>query len=75
MIAAQQVWETIQGHVPRKQWVSSKDVFAIVEQHGGLDEEDRQPLSSDSKLPRWKAVVRSVLAEREKTGKVRSRRR
>ena len=75
MIAAQQIWETIRGHVPRKQWVSSKDIFAIVEQHAGLGEEDRQPQSPGSKLPKWKAVVRNVLAERLKLGKVRSRKR
>ncbi len=75
MIAAREVWETIQGHVPRRQWISSTEIFAIVEKHGSLDEEDRQPFSSGSRLPKWKVVVRSVLAERRKSGEIRSRKR
>lgn len=75
MIAAGQVWGIIQGHVPRKQWVSSRDIFALVERYGGLDDEDRQPQSPGSITPRWKALVRDVLSDRLKNGKVRSRKR
>lgn len=75
MIAAQQVLQIIQRHVPRKQWVSSKDIYAIVESHGMLDAEDRQPRSPGSNLPRWKGLVRNVLAHEMKVGKVRSRKR
>ena len=75
MIAAGQVWGIIQGHVPRKQWVSSRDIYALVELYGGLDDEDRQPQSSRSITPRWKVLVREVLTNRLKRGKIRSRRR
>ena len=61
MIAAQQVWGIIQGHVPRKQWVSSDDIYAIVELHGKLDNEDREPHSPGSSIPRWKMLVRDIL--------------
>ena len=75
MIAAGQVWGIIQGHVPKKQWVSSQDIYAMVELYGGLDEEDRLPQSPRSITPRWKVIVRDVLTNRLKKGKVRSRKR
>ena len=75
MIAARQVWGIIQGHVPRKQWVSSKDIYAIVELHGKLDDADREPQSRGSSTPRWKTLVRSVLTNRVKKGRIRSRKR
>ena len=75
MIAARQVWGIIQGHVPRKQWVSSDDIYAIVELHGKLDDEDREPQSLRSSTPRWKTLVRNVLANRVKKGRIRSRKR
>jgi hypothetical protein len=73
MIAARQVWGIIQGHVPRKQWVSSDDIYAIVELHGKLDKEDKRPLSPRSNTPRWKTLVRNVLSNRVRRGKIRSR--
>jgi hypothetical protein len=75
MIAAQSVWGIIQGHVPRKQWVPSEDIYAIVELHAALDEEDRQPQSPGSLTPKWKILVRHVLADRVKKGGIRSRKR
>lgn len=75
MIGARQVWGIIQGHVPRRQWVSSEDIYAIVESHGKLDHEDRQPQSPGSTTPRWKTLVRTVLTNRVKKGKIRSRKR
>jgi hypothetical protein len=75
MIAAHEVWGIIRGHVPKRQWVSSADICAIVEMHGHLDEEDRQRLSPHSIMPRWKTLVRSVLSKESKNGKIRSRKR
>ena len=75
MIAARQIWGIIQGHVPRKQWVSSRDIYAIVELHGKLDDEDRQPQSTRSMTPKWKTLVHNVLANRVKKGRIRSRKR
>jgi hypothetical protein len=75
MIAAREVWGIIQGHVPRKRWVSSDDIYSIVELHGKLDEEDRQPQSPGSNTPKWKILVRNVLANRVKKGRIRSRKR
>ena len=75
MIVARQVWGIIQGHVPRRQWVSSEDIYAIVEMHGELDQEDKEPQSPGSITPRWKTLVRSVLTNRVKKGRIQSRKR
>jgi hypothetical protein len=75
MIAARQVWGIIHGHVPRKEWVPSGDIYAMVELYGNLDEEDRQPQSPGSNTSKWQALVRNVLANRLKKGKIRSRKR
>jgi len=75
MIAARQVWGIIQGHVPRKQWVPSEAIYAIVEEHGKLDDQDREPQAPGSNTPRWKTLVRSVLTNRVKKGRIRSRKR
>jgi hypothetical protein len=75
MIAARQVWGIIQGHVPRRQWVSSEDIYAIVELHGELDDKDREPRSPGSITPRWKTLVRTVLTNRVKKGRIQSRKR
>ena len=74
MIARRQIWGIIQEHVPRNQWVSSEDIYAIVELHGNLDGEDRQR-SSRSNTPRWKSRVRNALANRLKKGRIRSRKK
>ena len=75
MIAAQQVWGIIQGHVPRKQWVPSEAIYDLVELHAQLSDEDREPRAPGSITPRWKALVRDVLADELRKGKVRSRKR
>ena len=74
MIADNTVWGIIRGHVPRKQWIPSRDIYAIIEKYGTLDDEDMQPQSPRTAAPKWKAVVRDVLASRLKRGGVRSRR-
>ena len=75
MIEARQVWNIIQGHVPKKEWVPSEKVYTIVELYGELDEEDRRAQSPESITPRWKVVVRDVLAKLLREGRVRSRKR
>lgn len=75
MITGGTIWSIIRGHIPRKQWVSSEDIYAIVELHANLDEEDRRPQSPMSKIPRWKILVCNVLENRVKKGKIMSRKR
>jgi hypothetical protein len=73
MVAAGQLWKIIQGNVPRMRWVSSDEIYAIVERHGRLEPEDREPHFSGSQTPFWKKKVRSIMTEHVREGKVRSR--
>ncbi len=73
MTAATTIWSILQRHAPRKQWVSSGDLFALVETYGHLDDEDLRPLSPHSRTPRWKINVRNVLLNRCEKGRVRRR--
>lgn len=75
MIAARSIWRIIRGHIPKSRWVSREEVYGIVELHGNLDADDWRPPSSRSKMPRWKILVRDVMANREKRGKIRARKR
>jgi hypothetical protein len=74
MIASRLIWGIIQEHAPRKQWVSSEDIYTIVELHGNLDDEDRRQ-SPRSNAPIWKSRVRNVLATHLSKGGIRSRKR
>jgi len=75
MISARMIWNILQRYVPRKRWVPSEDIYAIVALHGELEGIDLQPQSSRTKTPRWKVRVRNVLANRLKRGRVRWRER
>ena len=73
MIGARRIWCIIRGHASKKKWVSSKEIYDIVEQYGNLDSKDRLPQSPFSKTPQWKILVRNVLVNRLKKGKIRWR--
>jgi len=73
MIAARKVWRIIREHTPKRQWLSWEEIYGIVEQHGNLDGEDWRPPTSRSTMPRWKILVRSVMVNRLKKGRFRSR--
>ena len=74
MITSRQVWGIIQEHVPRRQWVSSEDIYAIVELHGNLVAEDRVE-STRTHTPRWMSRVRNALANHVNKGEIRSRKK
>lgn len=57
----QRLWQTIQDHVPRRTWLSIRDLFDIVERHVELDYEDLEPGRSPGCQPRWKSNLRRIL--------------
>lgn len=75
MINARMIWKLIREHMPRKRWVSREEIYGIVELHGDLDGEDWRPPSSRSMMPRWKILVREVMANRLKRGRIRSQKK
>lgn len=70
MIHPGTVWSILQRHIPKRQWVSAQDVYTVIESYATLDGEDQRPQSPLSKIPRWKILVRNVLVNREKKGKI-----
>ena len=70
MIRTSTIWHIIKTYVPKRQWVSSEEIYDIVESHGKLDREDLKPQSPMSHIPKWKLLVRNVLVDRKNKGKL-----
>ncbi len=71
MIRTSTIWQIIRKYLPKHQWVSCAEIYEIVESHAVFDDEDRQPQSPKSRIPRWKLIVRNVLVDRRDRGKLR----
>ena len=71
MIRNATIWHIIKQHVPKRQWVTSEEIYEIVESHSNLDPEDVAPQSPRSTIPKWKLLVRNVLVDRVRKGKLR----
>ncbi len=71
MISTSTIWHIIKQNVPKRQWISSKEIYDIVETHTSLDTEDVAPQSPKSHTPKWKLLVRNVLVNRVRKGKLR----
>ena len=66
-----QIWETIQSRMPKGQWVSLDEIYQIIERNCKLDEEDFNPQSPKSNIPKWKRNVRNVLQYRKETKEIK----
>jgi hypothetical protein len=75
MITARTIWKIIRMHMPRKRWVSRDELYDLIELHGNLQGEDWKPPTARSMMPRWKVLVRDVMANRLKRGRIRSEKR
>jgi len=71
MIRLPDIWEIILTRLPRNQWIPLDEIYQTVQQYGDLDDEDYEPQSPISELPKWKRNVRNVLQYRKRTGEVR----
>jgi hypothetical protein len=71
MIHAQEIWDIIQTHLPRRRWVSLKEIYNTVEEYGNLDTEDFKGQSPTSDTPKWKRNVRNVLQRRKGKNEIR----
>ncbi len=69
------IWNTLQKHVPKREWISLSEIFTVVQARILLDAEDLDRASSRSKTPRWEANVRRLLQLKVHTGFVRSRKK
>ena len=71
MIRNSTIWHVIKQYAPKRQWVTSEEIYDIVESHTKLDGEDVAPQSPNSTIPKWKLLVRNVLVNRVQKGKLR----
>lgn len=65
MLHSHEIWNIIQSHMPRGQWILLDNIYDLVERFGNLDEEDFKPQSPTSDIPKWKRNVRNVLQYRK----------
>ena len=70
MTHSSEIWECIQNHLPRRQWILLEDIYSLVETHLNLDPEDFEPQLPTSSIPKWKRNVRNVLQYRKGTAEI-----
>ena len=70
MIRLPEIWDIILNHMPRDRWVSLEKIYELIEHHTVLDEDDFNPQSPDSDIPKWKRNVRNVLQYRKTSGEI-----
>ena len=75
MLQTSTIWNVMQDHVPKKQWVPIDRIFAIIESHCVLDKEDLKIHVRAPKNPHWRTSVRRVLDVKKKSGEILGRRR
>lgn len=70
MIRLPEIWNIIKSKLHRGEWISLQEVYELVSQNAELDDEDFDPQSPTSALPKWKRNVRNVLQYRKSTGEI-----
>lgn len=70
MLHLPEIWECIQNYMPRSVWVDIQDVYKLIQNHLHLDDEDSQPQSPTSPIPKWQRNVRNVLQYRKRTNEI-----
>ncbi len=70
MIRLPEIWDIIKHHMPKSEWIPLQDIYELVSRNGRLDDEDFEPQSPTSDLPKWKRNVRNVLQYRKRTGEI-----
>ena len=70
MIRLPEIWNIIKHNIPKNEWIPLQDIYDLVRQNVILDDEDYEPQSPTSDLPKWKRNVRNVLQYRKRTGEI-----
>lgn len=56
--------------MPRGIWVDIQDIYKLIPRHLQLDDDDYQPQSPTSPIPKWQRNVRNVLQYRKRTNEM-----
>lgn len=70
MIRHPEIWEIIRSNLPTDRFMPLNEMYELVEHQGNLDNEDFEPQSPTSDMPKWKRNVRNVLQYRKRTGDI-----
>ena len=70
MLHQPEIWKIIKDDLPSDVWVTLQDLYRIIERNADLDDEDFEPQSPNSDIPKWKRNVRNVLQYRKTTGEI-----
>ena len=70
MIKHPEIWKCITNGMPRGQWVDLQDIYNLIRVELPLDQEDFQPQSPSSDIPKWMRNVRNVLQYRKRTREI-----
>jgi hypothetical protein len=65
------LWGVLTRHAPKKRWVSTNEIYSIVESHLTLDNDDLRV--RDSQPPKWKLNIRRLLQDMKKAGRIQAR--
>jgi len=65
-----EIWDCIVDNLPSRQWASLDEIYHLVERSLSLDDEDDEPQSPHSEIPKWKRNVRNVLQYRKGKGEI-----
>ena len=71
MLRASEIWGIILRRTPRRRWVLLEEIYKSVERESLLDDEDFEPQSPSSDIPKWKRNVRNVLQHRKRIGDIK----
>lgn len=66
-----ELWRLMNTLLTRSNWTSLEDIYSHIERVARLDDEDWEPQSLSSDVPKWKRNVRNVLQYRKKTREIR----
>jgi hypothetical protein len=66
-----ELWSIIKAMLTQTSWTSLDQIYRRVERTARLDNEDYEPQSPSSEIPKWKRNVRNVLQYRKRTGEIR----
>jgi hypothetical protein len=61
MLTSRRVWEVLQEHAPRGEWLRVAAIYELVADHVHLDDDDLAKVAATGTSARWQRTVRNAL--------------